>query len=107
MKAEFKEKLLTALRSDTYTQVFGKLRCRDGHCIMGVVADLMGVEWDEPDDLSSFYVANYEGDCMISGLTSPMLAEIGMSEHVQNQLINRNDDHYSFLVLADYIEEVA
>lgn len=111
LSSELKAKWVAALRSGTYNQIDGAL-CRNlgddgvGHCCLGVLAEVAGVNrrylFDEPsldeinrkDLLGGWYPNDLDDDS----------EQTQASKTIQRQLADMNDDGKSFTEIADWVE---
>ena len=106
MNAKLKQKWIKALRSGEYVQ--GKKtmvrQTKDGHdefCCLGVLADLMGAEFDGP--------ASWCGPLRRFTIDGKQFAKDSWLPEVcfsgQSVLASMNDDGASFDEIADWIQE--
>ena len=96
MDPETKARWVEALRSGKYTQTTRCLRDGTGFCCIGVLADVVGVEWEKQvwQDGEAFFEMG--GD-------EPVRA-VGVPVPTQAALVAMNDHGKSFAEIADYIE---
>lgn len=97
-----------ALRSGKYKQVRGGLGNKDGHCCLGVLCEVMGVE---KRLLHSGWFGYGEDVYSYTDILSPVMCEqVGLKDsvgHIQgtaDSLASMNDEGKSFLEIADIIE---
>ena len=107
MNKSLKKKWTKALRSDEYVQGEGRLvmPCKDydEFCCLGVLADTMGVEFEEIDGYSGLVIA---GTPCNTTLPKPLLEKAGLNFGEQSELIYLNDlDCLDFNRIADWIDE--
>ena len=125
MRKEIAEKWVAALRSGEYEQTAGFLQTREGYCCLGVLCDLHlretgRGEWGPPGMGGSLYTQCYRDDLGVDGEYTPppgvrewadMEEDPGVRvRHPDGsveleELVNLNDDGFSFAQLADLIEE--
>jgi hypothetical protein len=96
MDPEVKAVWTAALRSGKYQQGSGALRCIDDRfCVLGVLADLLGAQWEPSPQTgieAGFYV--YGDGAVVMPIARDLWVLSGM-----------NDEGKSFGALADYIED--
>lgn len=117
MDKKIKKKWLTALTDGSHRQTkSGYLHVKDSKgverfCILGVLADVLGVEWEEKPSTfcklnhkavfrlkdNNFYSSNY--------LSGDLLSKCKLSASEAGHLMEMNDDGKTFKTLAKYIEE--
>lgn len=95
MEKKLKAKWIEALRSGSFVQARGFLKNSDGHCCIGVLAEVQGMPWSrmgptDSDLQTSWLPTGYRG---------------GLSTDQMNDLANMNDGGKTFPEIADYIEE--
>ena len=96
MNADIKAKWLEALRSGNYRQGYNELRCRNRHCALGVLCDIIDPDgWKEPD------YALHRGMFSTKGHV-PMEADLKPRD--LREISTRNDAGKTFAEIADYIE---
>lgn len=118
MDIDVKNKWITALRSGRYLQGGGALRAKgqagddaggeeatDKFCCLGVLCDVVGVEWKRGDTgplVKAVHGLNEE----ISYPPASLRDEIGLTGVQAEKLANLNDnEEYSFEQIADWVEE--
>ena len=97
MKAALKKKWLKALRGGKYEQGYGVLCQRGRYCCLGVLCEVAGVLRSDVGDTAYFY-----GQCVMP--SDRVLADLGLSAGVADQLARYNDRGYSFAWIAANIE---
>lgn len=100
MNKQLKQKWIDALTSGKYTQSDLCLRRNEGHCCLGVLADIV-----DPTKWVSVRQYNFDGVMEGSYPTDEWLNKIGLSIDMARHLAHRNDDGDSFSVIAKYISE--
>ena len=105
MNKSLKKKWTKALRSDEYVQGTNQLvtPCGDydEFCCLGVLADVMGAEFEGRD--GSLLVA---GTPCSTALPKPLREKAGFNFGEQSELMNLNDiERWSFKQIADWIDE--
>jgi len=100
---ELRDRWCVALRSRDYMQGLGRLRTSDNcYCCLGVLADVMGVDWDK--DEAEY--ADYSAHGSFGGLSIDLLDRAGLTLDDQGNCIKWNDkDGLSFDEIADKIEQ--
>lgn len=112
-----KDRWVQALRSGDYTQGRGFLRQGDLFCCLGVLCDLMGVEWEEVD-APTYRAVWTDPDTGVTQrgvetLPTILAAKLGVESVVRvaledgevTSLTALNDGGSSFAEIADVIEE--
>jgi hypothetical protein len=106
MDPEVKAVWTAALRSGKYQQGSGALRCIDDRfCVLGVLADLLGAQWEPSPQTgieAGFYVY---GDGAVVMPIARDLDRAKLHEDDAWVLSGMNDEGKSFGALADYIED--
>lgn len=103
MKPEFKKQWLEALRSGKYRQ--GRMVLRNKHdfyCCLGVLCDIIDPEGWKPISVNGG-VYSFDGDHKY--LREFVMEETGLDVKEEHNLINMNDQGYSFEQIANYIEK--
>lgn len=95
MNPELKAKWVAALRSGEYEQITGSLKEPDGYCCLGVLCEVMGIDWSDPK------VRKHR----LEVEELPPVTHKVLSDDVEWELSIMNDGGVSFTDLADYIEE--
>lgn len=109
MNQEIKAKWLEALRSGKYQQTRKVLRDSNGYCCLGVLCDVMGVEWVKDDGCFLVLYDNGEGRVgREAGMPpSEIMREAKLDELFAGVLAEGNDAGDTFAELAARIEERA
>lgn len=106
MDPAVKARWVEALRSGKYTQTTGTLRSRDGHCCIGVLAEVAGWDWSLGDIVNGenyFDGADDDGAslCAMTGLPKDEIPTLARMNDGRRDLALRR---HSFAEIADYIE---
>jgi len=97
---EFKKKWIAALLSGNYKQTIGCLRNLDGFCCLGVACDIIDkTQWDFRDEIGRYY---YKQSFCIPPYDTRNL--IGLKDKSINQLVDMNENGWTFLQIARWIE---
>lgn len=109
MKKQLKTKWVKALRSGLYRQTAGVLANEEGtaFCCLGVLADIQGCLWKDKanSDGDLLPINPSSGRIVGDGLISHRAFSGGLSQDVQNELSQLNDDGKPFARIADWIEK--
>jgi hypothetical protein len=107
MNPEIKTKWIETLRSGKYKQGKGRLRTKDDHyCCLGVLCEVMGMEWFPLDDGWAWAVREKNtGYAMIHSISGNTQEQVGLDPYQTSTLMRMNDTGDSFEVIAEYIEE--
>jgi hypothetical protein len=124
MHEHIKKLWVDALRSGNYRQGIGRLRCADTYCCLGVLCDLYdrdqgGPGWDDGDQnylrCGAFLpreVARWAGiitddpDCFAPNEVIQTEFNVTLPDHtIRGSLTDANDSGFSFLEIADLIEQ--
>jgi hypothetical protein len=119
MNPEKKAAWLAALRGGTYRQGNQMLRYRghgdreDRYCCLGVFCDIIEEGcWEHvdstgyyDDQCDSVYRYCYGDDTRVGIIPEKLRRKYGISETQENNLINMNDDGYTFVEIAAHIEK--
>lgn len=111
MKAELKQAWVAALRSGKYEQGRHQLRTGNRYCCLGVLCDVLGLEWSAGDD-EEWGMEMPCGSVEWAVLPAHLRLEHGLSDSAMSALVDLNDGTYCgestppqpFSVIADYIE---
>ena len=108
MNEAIKKQWIKALRSGKYEQGKGCLRRHnvsgpDTYCCLGVLCDVLGMKWREPEDGWSEYRVGR--DDSIGFLPNSALKRSGVLDHEQDALSSLNDTGSSFARIARHIEK--
>jgi hypothetical protein len=103
MKPEYVKPWVDALRSGKYKQCKSMLRVDGGHCCLGVLCDIVGVEWTKESD--EFFSINGE----FRVLPREVMEKVGMQTRQGAPsgglfLSELNDGGKTFAEIADIIE---
>lgn len=102
MNKKIKEKWIKALLSGEYKQGRYDLRSRDDRfCCLGVLCDIVGVEWQAPEFQGGSYAA--EGETYT--LSDEMCQRTGVSREHAEILADMNDGGAQFPEIVEYIKE--
>jgi hypothetical protein len=110
MSMSLKQKWIDALRSGKYTQgryaleIVDKQNKVTGNCCLGVLCRVAGIEPVYEVDAWGQMQALFYGHT--ETLPEDFQIKLGLTNNQQDNLVGLNDDEgYSFLEIADYIEE--
>ena len=105
MKPALINEWITALRSGDYLQGKGALRQGDSFCCLGVLADIIGLEWEE--GRPSYFVRDLSGQHKQEDVIPDEAAEhIGLRVNTQKHLSSMNDEQgCDFNEIATWIEQ--
>jgi len=92
MDKKLKAKWVKALRSGEYKQAAVRLRSSDGFCCLGVLREIATPGSNE--EMRDEYL-----------LTRGQLRRFGITDSVQRDLAELNDDEVPFPVIAGFIQE--
>lgn len=120
MKAELKQKWISALRSGNYLQTEGTLEKDGRNCCLGVLCRVMGLEVEHTDTIGVTFKATTDKYCitMRDSLSLFLRNDLGLTSIQEKHLIRLNDGGYDqdpskfgsktkpqpFSVIADWIE---
>ena len=120
------KKWVSALRSGKYKQCESTLYDGKGYCCLGVLGEVLapvglsslkvtkgpraykdeGVWYDPQDPTRDKMTLRYRGKESDSMLPMPLVTRLGITEKVQEHLIDMNDHHgKGFKAIANYIEK--
>ena len=115
MDPEWKQKRVADLRSGKYKQGRGHLMYKKGeerrHCCLGVLCDILGVDWEEfyTDRGVTYYKAGADGDTVLPYkiATQCKLDSVNPKVHgyPHKALSDLNDNNYDFNYIAGVIEK--
>jgi len=83
MNQEIKDKWLDALKSGNYVQGTGRLKCKEKHCCLGVLGEVLGLEIDSGG-------MSFVGEKCDSKFPYPALSPF-LEEEDQRELYIEND----------------
>jgi hypothetical protein len=108
LNPDTKQKWLTALRSNEYTQIAEYLHTDHGYCCLGVLCEIIpiNVKWVIEDEDECVYLPTKDGQDVSF---STLLLKGGLCHedmtHAISHLIRMNDSgEYSFAQIANWIE---
>lgn len=103
MDDELKGKWVDALLSDEYEQITEVLRNDEGFCALGVLADVMGCEWQRREYIkdSPIHVAIFD----YGGYGTSVPASV-LDPDMQTTIATANDSGKSFREIALLIKEM-
>jgi hypothetical protein len=103
MKSEYKGPWLKALRSGRYEQGRSYINSQGRFCCLGVLCDVAGIQWSEPDESGDR--KSLDGTTDYCNLTEKGCAIFGLRIKDVAALTRMNDSEgKSFSEIADYIE---
>jgi hypothetical protein len=107
MNPEIKQKWTTALRSGDYKQGRACLRSIDNeYCCLGVLCDVIGLEWHMSDNDSILYSISFGGHNYSAFLPEALKNLLNLTTEDHEYLVSLNDTkRWSFRHIANYIEE--
>lgn len=114
MRKDVKEAWVDALRSGKYRQTRETLADYQGHCCLGVLAEVLNKQFPEvyAETQTKFEKTGWEiriyynpGSYKAGGLPMSLVDKIGLSSQIQDKLSTRNDDGATFQEIAAYIQE--
>mgnify|MGYP000735863425 CR=1 FL=1 len=107
MTKELRDKWVEALRSGRYQQGKGHLHAGECFCALGVLCDVLGLEWvpceEIGDDLNNLPVYMAAGEST-DGIPDSISEKIGLEDVDHAAVAIRNDSGDSFTGIADWIE---
>ena len=99
MNKRIKKAWVKALRSGEYKQGNGQLCRNDRFCCLGVLYDIAhDGYWHKGTDGQSWLTDERSGEFLYG-------EDFGLSDDMQENLSDMNDEYQSFAQIADYIEQ--
>jgi hypothetical protein len=103
MNRQYKEPWLEALRSGRYQQGRSYINSQGRFCCLGVLCDVAGVQWTQPDEAGD--CTSIDGTTDYCNLTEKGCEMFGLRSQDVQVLTRMNDSEgKSFRDIADYIE---
>lgn len=106
MDPAFKDKWIKALRSGLYPQGNNALNENGKYCCLGVLAEINNEPKKQTDEKTASFTYTFSGYDNYRSTTVVPVAYCGIDRGAQGRLMTMNDDeHKSFVQIADFIEK--